>query len=337
MKPEQVVRQAQSGQLLPLYVVVGEERFTVDAVVRAVRNAALEGAAQGFNDDRFTAGETEVDAVLAAAQTVPMMAQRRVVTVQAVERWDGKGADKPQGSPLDRLAEYAADPTPSTVLLLVAAKLHGQRRLVKAAKKADYLVSCQPLHRRELPGWIRQHARDRGHSIAPQVAELLAELVGPELAPVVDALERLSLFVGPEADITDDALAQVVTRVRQDTVWQLVDALGQRRLGPALASLADAFDPRDGGLRLLGAVGWSVRQLLKYASARRAGSAPPEAAKAAGVPGFKVQQVERNVREITPARLEQWMTHLAQADRALKSSRRPHRAILEALLVDLCR
>jgi DNA polymerase-3 subunit delta len=338
MEPRQAIEEAQAGKLRPVYLVVGEERFVVDDVVQAVREAAAGSTAVGFNDDRFTAGEADAEAVVAAARTMPMMAPRRIVTIAGIERWEQRGGgDKSARGPLDVLADYAQDPSPSTVLLVLGAKLHGQRRLMKHAKKNGYLVSCPPLNRRDLPGWIERAARERGHGMSSDIAEALAELVGPELGPVDDALERLSLYVGDKADITEEALTQVVTRVRQDTVWQLVDALGRRRLGQALASLADAYDPRDGGLRLLGAVAWSVRQLVKYASARRAGEAPPAAAKSAGVPPFKVQQVERNVREVTAARLESWLQRLADADRALKSSSRPGRAILEALLIDLCR
>jgi DNA polymerase-3 subunit delta len=338
MEPRQAIEQAQAGKLRPVYLVVGEERFVVDDVVQAVREAAASSTAVGFNDDRFTAGETDAEAVVAAARTMPMMAPCRIVTVSGIERWEQRGGgDKSARGPLDVLADYAQDPSPSTVLLVLGSKLHGQRRLMKHAKKHGYLVSCPPLTRRDLPGWIQRAARERGHSMASHVAEALAELVGPELGPVDDALERLSLYVGDKADITEEALTQVVTRVRQDTVWQLVDALGRRRLGQALASLADAYDPRDGGLRLLGAVAWSVRQLVKYASARRAGEPPAAAAKSAGVPPFKVQQVERNVREVTAARLESWLERLAEADRSLKSSSRSGRAILEALLIDLCR
>ena len=338
MTPEQAAREAKAGELRPVYLVLGEERYMVAEIVAGIRQAALGGVAVGFNDDRFTAGDCDVDHVIGAARTLPMMAKRRIVTVQSVERWEkGAASEDSKRAPLDVLAEYAKDPSPSTVLLLVAAKLHGQRRLVTLAKKQGFVVSCEPMSRRELPSWIREEVQARGHKLGAGVAEALAELVGPELGPVADAIERLSLFVGPSAEITEHALAQVVTRVRQDTVWQLVDAIGQRRLGEALAALDDAHDARDAGLRLLGAVAWSVRQLAKYASARRAGAPPADAAKAAGVPPFKVQQLERTARELAPERIEAWLGLLAATDRALKASRRPSQATLEAMLVQMCR
>jgi len=169
------------------------------------------------------------------------------------------------------------------------------------------------------------------------VADHLAEIAGPELGYVVDAIERLSLYVGPKQPITEDAVAAVVTRVRQSTVWELIDALGRRRMAEALATLADVYDPRDGGLRLLGAVSWSVRQMVKFDSAMRSGADPGEAAQRAGVPPFKVREVTEVVRTVPAGTLGRWLKLMGEADLALKGSRRPAQAILEGMLIDMCR
>ena len=62
------------------------------------------------------------------------------------------------------------------------------------------------------------------------VAESLAELLGPNLGPVEDGLERLSLFVGANQPIDEEAVAANIARVRQQTVWMLIDALSVRDL-----------------------------------------------------------------------------------------------------------
>ncbi|WP_437670013.1 DNA polymerase III subunit delta [Sorangium sp. So ce131] len=349
------MKEAASGNLRPVYLVLGEERWFVDRVVAAIREAAAKGGIAGFNEDKFTAGDTPVESVLGAARMLPMMAPRRFVLVRGVDRWekkdegdDGEGGDDERGgaggkrgaskqaSPLDALAEYTKAPSPSAVLVLVATKLHGQRRIVTAAKKGDFLVACEPLNRRALPGFITAIAREKGNPISGDVADQLAELAGPELGYVVDAIERLSLYVGPKQPITEDAIAQVVIRVRQSTVWELIDALGRRRLDRALAALADAYDPRDGGLRLLGAVSWSVRQLVKFESALAAGASQAEAAQRAGVAPFKAGEYAQTLRTLPKGALGGWMRTLAETDLALKSSRRPAQAVLETMLIEMC-
>ncbi len=348
--PDEAIAEA-AGKLRPLYLVLGEERLLVDRVVAALREATGKGGVPGFNEDRFTAGETQIGAILGAAKMIPMMAPRRFVMVRGLDRWEKKEGDddkpekpsregkkgRPEASPLDELADYTKDPPPTTVMVLVSPKLHGQRRLVTAAKKGGFLVSCEPLSREALPRWIEKAARDRGHRIAPEVADLLAEIAGPELGYVADAIERLSLYVGPGAAMTEDAVATIVTRVRQSSVWELLDALGRRSAAAALAILADVFDPRDGGLRLLGAVAWSVRQLVKFDSALRSGADPREAAQRAGMAPFKANDALRTVRAVSPQTLPTWLGLLAETDLALKSSRRPAQAVLAALLIDWCR
>jgi DNA polymerase-3 subunit delta len=222
------------------------------------------------------------------------------------------------------------------VLLLVATKLHGQRRLVTTAKKGGFIVTCEPLARQALPGWIERAARDRGHSISLDVAELLAEIAGPELGYVDDAIERLSLFVGANNPIDEDAVATCVTRVRQSSVWDLIDAIGRRKVGNALGTLAECFDPRDGGLRLLGAVTWSIRQMVKLDSALKSGASLNEAASQAGVPPFRAQPIAQVVRSLPPGALGTWLRLLAETDLALKGSKRPAQAVLETMIIDMC-
>src|SRR5690606_12875251 len=62
-----------------------------------------------------------------------------------------------------------------SVLVLVATKLHAQRRIVTAAKKQDFLVACEPLQRRALPGFIKAAAKEKGNPIDAEAAEQLAE------------------------------------------------------------------------------------------------------------------------------------------------------------------
>jgi DNA polymerase-3 subunit delta len=344
--PDEAIAEAHAGKLRPVYLVVGDERFLVDRAVAAIREATSKGGIAGFNEDKFTAGESGVEHAIGAAKMLPMMAKLRFVLVRGLDRWekkDDEAGDAPRGkkggvveSPLDVLAEYAKNPVDSAVMVLVAQKLHGQRRLMTTAKKGGFLVVCDPLHRRDLPGWIKAAAREKGHAIDERVADLLAEIAGPELGYVNDALERLSLYVGEGQKITDDAVAAVVTKVRESTVWELLDALGRRRLGDALAVLGDVLDPRDGGLRLLATIGWSVRQMVRFESALKAGASPADAAARAGAPPFRANDLARAVRAIPPDTLGEWLNLMAEADLALKGSKRPPEAVLATMLVAMC-
>ncbi len=349
MTPDQAIKKAEAGDLLPVWLVVGEERMLRDQVIAAITKAALAGGLPDFNHDKFTAGESDVEKVLGATRTVPMMAKKRVVFVRGLERWDtargdGGGEDDASSNktvpPLDRIAEYAKAPIDSTTLLLVAQKIDGRRKLMTFAKKQGFVVDCAQIEARQLPGWIRARAKLKGHTIAPEVCDLIAEIAGPDLSYLDDVLERLSLYVGKDHPITEEAVGVNVTRVRFADTWNLVDAASSRDLGRVLALLADVYDPRDRGLPLIGAIAWSLRQLLKLQSALEQGANIDEAARRSGIyPAFRArdQQQKLKTAKLSARELERWLLIVQETDLALKSSRRPADAILEDMFTRMCR
>lgn len=352
--PDEVLAECRDGQVRPFYLVVGEERLFADRVVSALREAATRGGVAGFNEEKFTAGETDAASILAAAQMLPMMAPRRFVLVRGADAWEkdaaradkraedgaeraGAARRKEPDPPLDLLDGYAKAPSPSTTMVVVASKLNGTRRIVKTAKAGGFLVECTPLKRREeLASFVRGAARERGHAIDERAAARLAEIAGPALGPLDDAVERLSLYVGAGAPIGVEAVDAVVARIRESSVWDLVDALVARRLDASLLALRDVVDGNDSALPALGAIASCVRQLLKMDAAMRAGASPPEAAAAAGIPPFKAQDRAQALRRLSPRVLGSWPRLLAAADVACKSSRRSGVAILEETILAMC-
>jgi DNA polymerase-3 subunit delta len=345
MTPEQAQKEAQSGKLRPIYLLLGEERFLQSIALSELRAAVIGKNDLGLNEDLFDAGETDVDAVLAAARTLPMMAPRRFVVVRSLERWESKSeakGDAPRdgkgrSAAFDRLADYAEAPSPSTTIVLVAGKLDNRRRLVTVAKKQGFVVECDAPPRNALRDWTERRARLRGKALSPGVAELLTDLAGPELSRLDDAIERLSLYVGDAKEIGEDAVAQAIVGVKPSSVWELTAAVARRDLGAALGALARVYDPKDRGLPLLGTLAWSTRQLIKFSAATARGMAPAEAAKHAGAPPFKANDLAEQCRRLPIEELERWLVVLSDVDLALKgASKRPALAVLETALISLC-
>lgn len=344
MTPDEAIKRAERGELLPVWLLSGEERLLRDQALAAITKAALAGGLAEFNLDKFTAGDAPVEKILSATRTVPMMAKRRVVLVRGLERWDasaGESATEDDGKalpPLDRLAEYAKSPIDSTCMILVAQKLDGRRKLVALAKKSGFLVDCATVDSRQLPGWIKARAQSKGHTIDPDVCDLIAEIAGPDLSYLDDVIERLSLYVGRDQPITEDAVSICVTRVKLADTWKLVDAASTKDLGKVLALFADVYDPRDRGLPLVGAIAWSLRQLLKLDTALRDGASIDDAARRAGIyPAFRARDHAKKLKAFRPRELERWLVVVQETDIALKSSRRSADAILEEMFTRLCR
>jgi DNA polymerase-3 subunit delta len=208
---------------------------------------------------------------------------------------------------------------------------------VATARKQGFWVACDPLEERALPAWVEERCAARGHAVDRETAELLAAVAGPRLSDLDDAIERLSLYVGVGAAIGEEAVGVCIARVRAADTWSLVDAVGARDLASALRTLADAYDPRERGLPLLGALAWSVRQLARFQASREAGASVDDAARRAGAYNpYRARELATKARAVRPREVERWLLVLAETDLALKSSRRSPDAVLEEMLTRLC-
>jgi DNA polymerase-3 subunit delta len=347
--PAELWASCRDGVVPSVVFLVGEERWSIDRSVAAVREAATRGGVAGFNEERFTAGESPIETILAAAQVLPMMAPRRFVLVRGADRWErdaeraeerqerGDKARKPAESPLDLLDAYVKKPSPTTALVVVATKLNGSRRVVKSAKAAGAWIDCAPVKRSEdLALFVRDAAKERGKALDPRATARLVELTGNDLGSLEDAVERVSLFVGDRAAIDVDTVERVVAQLREATVWDVVDALAARDLPRALLSLGDVMEAGEPGLRLLANLASSTRQLIKMDAALRAGEGEAAAAASAGVMPWKARDRARVLRALPPRALARWPVHLAKADVDMKGSKRDDRRVLEEAILAIC-
>jgi DNA polymerase-3 subunit delta len=311
-----------------VYVLVGTERLLIERAVDAVRKAVDSMGAPGFNVEVFDGKGLEAARVISAARTLPMMADMRFVLLRHV--------DAMTPTEQTNLVGYLDDPSDSTCFLLTATKLDGRGKLANAAKKRGYLIDAKPLRGRELREFIRAEATAREHKIAPPAIEALLDAVGDDLAAIDDAIERLSLFVGAGQRIDAEAVTTCVTRIRVESIWSLVDAIGLKDRRKGIAAAQSLLDDREPPLRLLAMVSRQLRIVARMREALSEGLRPQEAAKRAGAPPFKAGDLTESARRFTAESLGEAFTLIAETDRALKGSKRPPDVILQDAVLALC-
>lgn len=342
MQPQDAIDELEGGRARAVYLVLGEEHVFAERVVATARRSVVDAATAGFNVDVFEAGETPIARVIDAAQTAPMMSRRRLVILRGLERIErpAEGGEAPakgkgKGSAGDAIADYVASPNPSSCLVLVATKIDQRRRLATAARKADVIVSCDPLRPHALVPFLRDEAKRRGNALPGDVAEAIVDLVGGELGALVDAIERLSLYAGKGQAINEDAVHACIARVRVGSVWGLADAVTAKDRATALVLLGENFDPGDRGLPLLGLLASSMRKMLKMRALLLDGLSADDAAKRAGLPPFRARDAAAQARRFKDGELEHAVAVFAEADLALKGSKRPPLLVLEEAITRL--
>ena len=299
--PEAVRAQIASGQLDPVYLILGEDEQWKLALAAEFEQAVEEGL-RAFNVARFHGGEAALGEVLDAARTLPLMAPRRIVVVSHAERLlqparDGKAAEQDAAE----LEAFLEDPSQHAALVLVSAPLDERRRLNKRLlSRATVLRGAAIETVADAQRWIRTRVQAGGKRIDPQAVRLLGERIGPDANRLRDEVERLLLFAGDNPEVSVQDVRDVAGPAAAYDNWAVTRAIERGDAATALRQLALALEQGAEPYMVLGQLAWVARSRLP----------PPGIPRAIDV--------------------------VFRTDNALKRSAGDRRLLLERLVVELC-
>lgn len=315
--------------VLPLVYLCGKERFLIDRAMDAIKQAILEPATKEFNYDVLQGKEAGPAKILACTKTLPMMAKRRLIVV--------RDADELDADALGQLIPYVSAPAPESCLCMIAEKADQRLKFFTAWKKHGLLLKLDPLAERALPGFVELEAKNLGVKLEAGAAARIADEIGADLGQIVDALERLSLYVQKGAPIRIADVEEVVATTRQHSVFELIDAIGANNRSEALALVSGMLALREPALRLLAMLARHIRQLWQTADLLRDGRpGANEVASALGLVPFVAMKLLDQARRLTLPRIHVMHEAIYRADRALKLSKLDDERLMEQLILKLC-
>ncbi|NVB79393.1 MAG: DNA polymerase III subunit delta [Kofleriaceae bacterium] len=289
-----------------IYVLHSDHPILIERAVSAIRDAAVPPAARGFNYD-VVEGKPKGNQIVSLAQTLPMMAAKRMVFVRDIGLLPADEAEP--------VISYLAKPNPSTVLVAVTSKLDKRLKLFAQLSKKGFLhILDAP---RQIGPWVREEAKYRNVRMDPQAINRLIDTVGNDLSRLSLAIEQLGLYAG-DRPVSSDDVDELIADTRERSVFELTDAIGAADRPRALAAVASLCDQRESAVGVVVMLARHIRQLSLLHVMRTTNVPRPEWASRVGVPPFVVDKLVAQARSYTPDALAQATQRLATADRALK-------------------
>ena len=222
------------------YYVCGEDGYQKENAVKQIVHAALDPSTRDFNFETRNAAELDARMLDSILQTLPMMAERRVVVIN-----DVNALKKDVRKALDR---YLEAPSPDTLLVLVAgADAKDDKTLSRAATPLEF----NALTADRIPKWIAHHvSTELDTSMTEEGAELLQNAVGNDLHLLVAELDKLASYAHGR-EITEEDVAAIVGVRRGEMMSDLLDAVADRDVRRALGLVSHVLSqPKTSGVQL---------------------------------------------------------------------------------------
>ena len=317
-----------------VYHLFGEEAYLLGLAVEAVIKLAAPEGLTDFNHDTFQGKQTTGGPLRAAVETLPFMCARRIVLVRDLQEVETKH--------LSDLEDYLLDPSPSTCLILhemtVQKKVDRRSKFLKKLSKVAVQAEFRPFYENEVDQFIQRHAAGRGLKLDEEACAYLTRAVGTDLGQLILALEKIDLYLGqgePVRQVDRASISALIAETKADTIFDLTDALGDRRTEDAVKILDRMLISGEAPILISFMIARHFRILAKLMDPSLRQADRHEKAKAVGVSPFFLKDYERHARTFGLSQVESVLDRLVSVDQALKSSRLGDRLILEHLLLDV--
>jgi len=218
---KQIVTDIRNGNIKPIYFLFGEEPYYIDKIAQFIEKNVLTEEEKGFNQMVLYGKEVSIDEIIGNAKRYPMMADRQVVIVKEAQELSRT---------IEQLSDYAENPQPTTVLVICYKykKLDKRKKLYKSVGKYGVLFESKKLYENQVSEWLRKVLHGKGYSISHKAAILLVEYLGTDLSRINNELEKLTLVLPKESQITPADIEEHIGISKDYNNFELKKAIGEK-------------------------------------------------------------------------------------------------------------
>jgi DNA polymerase-3 subunit delta len=231
----------------PAYLIAGTDEGKIDAALSRLRaRAEREGGPGALESFGAGDGPPDADALIGAIPSMSLMAHRRYLLADGVERWTSKQV----AAVIAALGDLPPDLTMTLIAREAPPRLKVPKGLADAVTGAGgEVLRYDAPKARDLPARLVAEAANRGFRLESGAARMLVERMGEGTMRLVTEIERLSVWAGPGGEVTVDDLQSMVVDTSEEATWALSDAIVARdraaglRAAERLSAQGEAVTP----------------------------------------------------------------------------------------------
>jgi len=218
---KQLVTDIKSGKLKPIYFLMGEEPYYIDKISDFIEANVLAEDEKGFNQMVLYGRDVSVEDVVSNAKRYPMMAEYQVIIVKEAQDLSRT---------IEKLADYAKQPQPSTILVLnyKYKTIDKRKALYKTLKKSGVVYESKKLYENQVTDWIRRVLASKNYTIVPKAAQMLVEFLGTDLSKINNELEKLQIILPKGTQISPEHIEENIGISKDFNNFELRHAIGER-------------------------------------------------------------------------------------------------------------
>ena len=323
-----------AGNFSPVYMFIGPEEYVKREALNALRGKLLPSGLESLNDAVLEGATAQQ--ITDAAETLPMMCQRRVVTVRD---WAPllPAKSKNEDNEVAWMQKWLENPAQSCALVVyMRSEPDGRKKMTALLKKKAEVVNFDLLSDAELTRWCASFLKPAGKRISGKALSTLTYMAGRELTRLSGELNKLVAYLGDErSEITEADIAAIVSGSLEYNIFELLNSLLSGDVKKGRQTVSSLLQGGQTTMGILATLTRQIRQLAHMKCALDAGSTVQAVQEQLKLHPYAAKQTARQCSRLSAGWLTALYERCVDLDYAVKSGRLRDRDALDGLIFQI--
>lgn len=312
-----------TGELRQIYLLYGEEAYLRNQYRDKLKTALL-GDGDPMNCHSYEGKNIDVGEVIDLAETMPFLAQRRVIVLENSGLFAHGG---------EALAEYLKQPAETACFLFVEASVDKRSKLYKAVTAKGRAVEFGTQDERVLQRWILGILKKEGKNITGNDLNFLLEKTGTDMENIRAELEKLLCYCMDRDVITAQDIETICTRQVSSQIFDMISALAEKKQKKAMELYYDLLTLKEPPMRILYLITRQFNLLLQVKELKAKGCDANTIGTKLGMAGFIVRKYTAQASRFKLTDLRHAVEDCVEAEEAVKTGKMNDVMSVELLII----
>ena len=320
---KKLAEEIKSGQLKQVYILYGEEAYLRNQYKDKLRDALLDGG-DSMNLHYFEGKDVKAGEVIDLAETMPFLAQRRVIILENSGLFSHGG---------EQLAEYLSAPPETAFFVFVEPTVDKRSKLYKTATAKGRAIEFAAQDEAVLKRWVLGFLKKENKKITERDLELFLDKTGSDMANIRGELEKLLCYCMDKDVITAQDIEAVCTRQVSNQIFDMINAVADKQQKAAMDLYYDLLTLKEPPMRILFLITRQFNLLLQVKELKNKGLDANTIGTKVGLAGFIARKYVAQASKFREDDLRRALADCVESEEAVKTGRMKDVLSVELLIV----
>ncbi|MBO4903594.1 MAG: DNA polymerase III subunit delta [Lachnospiraceae bacterium] len=309
-----------------LYVLFGPQSYNRKRYVKALTDLFLPQNDE-INLTSFYGKKVDLKEVYELAQTMPFLAERRVIVLENTELFTKTS---------EELAELLESIPDSCCIIFSEEKIDARLKQTKTAKSVGCVAEFGDLSEADMRNWILNRLSKEHRQITQNALELFLTRCGDDMWQVSNELEKVISYTFNKDGIRPEDIEAVIPPLPEDKIFKMIDAMIAGNTKEMFRYYSDLLLLRSNLRGILALITEQFRLMLHVKEMSEDNVSIKDMATALKMRDTRVKMALPVARKSSKINLVRAIDMCAQTDERIKNGQTNEQIGLETLLNELC-